>query len=207
MAAASRLSLGAWDKNFCEPLPACKSGDTTCISTLVLEYCADDKTMKQKTCEFGCSDSKCLTKEEKEYIEESHRKEREIESKNKIDKIPWLSLFKIRKIWGLLIIKFLSDSAWFFFIFWLPKYLSDVRGLDIKGIGAYAWIPYAFAGVGSFVGGWLSSYLIKKGVSLLSLDHNFKINSFFGCSSNFSRKRAIKLISLFFVITCKIVEK
>ena len=112
------------------------------------------------------SKSKLVTKEEKEYIEESHRKEREEESKNKTEKIPWLSLFKIRKIWGLLIIKFLSDSAWFFFIFWLPKYLSDVRGLDIKGIGAYAWIPYAFAGVGSFFGGWLSSYLIKKGISL-----------------------------------------
>jgi len=80
--------------------------------------------------------------------------------------LPWSSLFQYRQVWGLLTIKFLTDAGWFFFIFWLPKYLNDVRGLDIMGIGAYAWIPYAFAGVGSFVSGWFSSYLLKRNVSL-----------------------------------------
>lgn len=69
-------------------------------------------------------------------------------------------------MWGLIAVKFLPDAAWYFFIFWLPKYLNEVRGLDIHGIGAYAWIPYLFAGAGSFLGGWLSSYLLKKGLSL-----------------------------------------
>lgn len=80
--------------------------------------------------------------------------------------IPWRNLFRYRSVWGVMLIKFLPDAGWYFFIFWLPKYLNDVRGLDIKGIGAYAWIPYAFAGAGSFIGGWLSSFLLKKGVSL-----------------------------------------
>ncbi len=62
--------------------------------------------------------------------------------------------------------KFLTDAAWFFFIFWLPKYLSDVRHLNIKQIGYYAWIPFALGGAGSFVGGWLSSLLIDKHVTL-----------------------------------------
>jgi ACS family hexuronate transporter-like MFS transporter len=44
--------------------------------------------------------------------------------------------------------------------------LNDVRGLNIQAIGAYAWIPYAFAGAGSFLGGWFSSYLLKQHVSL-----------------------------------------
>ncbi len=79
---------------------------------------------------------------------------------------PWLSLLSYRKVWGLLLIKFLTDAGWFFFIFWLPKYLSDERGLDIVGVGAYAWIPYAFAGCGSFLGGWLSSFLLARNVSL-----------------------------------------
>lgn len=79
---------------------------------------------------------------------------------------PWIGLFRYRKIWGLILIKFFTDAAWFFFIFWLPKYLHDVRGLDIKNIGAYAWIPYAFAGVGSLAGGWFSSFLLKRNVSL-----------------------------------------
>lgn len=80
--------------------------------------------------------------------------------------LPWFSLFSYRKVWGLLVVKFLTDAGWFFFIFWLPKYLNDVRGLDIIGIGSYAWIPYAFAGAGSFLGGWFSSYLLKKTGSL-----------------------------------------
>ncbi|MGV8093134.1 MAG: MFS transporter [Mangrovibacterium sp.] len=80
--------------------------------------------------------------------------------------ISWFELFRFRKMWGLLVVKFLTDSAWFFFIFWLPKYLHDIRGLDIQGIGTYAWIPYAMAGFGSFVGGWLSSYLIRRDLSL-----------------------------------------
>ena len=65
-----------------------------------------------------------------------------------------------------MVIKFLTDAGWYFFIFWLPKYLNDVRGLNIQQIGAYAWIPYAFAGAGSFIGGWLSSFLIKRNMSL-----------------------------------------
>jgi len=81
-------------------------------------------------------------------------------------KIRWLDLLKYRQVWGLIAAKFLSDSAWYFFIFWLPKYLGDVRHLNIKQIGYYAWIPYAFAGAGSFIGGWLSSYLIKKQFSV-----------------------------------------
>jgi ACS family hexuronate transporter-like MFS transporter len=81
-------------------------------------------------------------------------------------RIPWRRLMALRQVWGLCGARFLSDSAWYFFIFWLPKYLADVRGLNIRQIGYYAWIPYAFAGVGSFAGGWLSSYLIRRGLSM-----------------------------------------
>jgi MFS transporter, ACS family, hexuronate transporter len=79
---------------------------------------------------------------------------------------PYSLLFRHRQLWGLMAAKFLTDSAWFFFIFWLPKYLSDVRGLNIREMGYYAWIPYAFAGVGSLAGGWLSSFLIRRRLSL-----------------------------------------
>jgi ACS family hexuronate transporter-like MFS transporter len=75
--------------------------------------------------------------------------------------IPWLRLFHYRQVWVLLTAKFLTDAVWFFFIFWLPKYLGDVRHLNIKQIGLYAWIPYALAGAGSFSGGWLSSVLVR----------------------------------------------
>jgi MFS transporter, ACS family, hexuronate transporter len=80
--------------------------------------------------------------------------------------VTWTELFRYRQVWALISAKFLTDSAWFFFIFWLPKYLADVRHLDIKQIGYYAWIPYAFAGAGSSIGGLLSSYLIRQHMSV-----------------------------------------
>ncbi len=81
-------------------------------------------------------------------------------------RISWLGLFRYRQVWALILAKFFTDAAWFFFIFWLPKYLVDVRHLNIKQIGYYAWIPYALAGAGSFVGGWLSSILIRHHLTL-----------------------------------------
>jgi ACS family hexuronate transporter-like MFS transporter len=108
--------------------------------------------------------SKFITTEEKKYLTASLAEDVPPGSGNA--QIPWISLFRYRKTWGLIVVKFLTDAGWFFFIFWLPKYLNDVRGLDIKSIAAYAWIPYAFAGIGSFFGGWLSSYLLKRNVSL-----------------------------------------
>ena len=78
----------------------------------------------------------------------------------------WLALLGLRQTWGLVVAKFLSDAAWYFYLFWLPKYLYDARGFDIKAVGAYAWIPYAAAGVGCLVGGSLSSWLLRRGVPL-----------------------------------------
>jgi MFS transporter, ACS family, hexuronate transporter len=80
--------------------------------------------------------------------------------------MPWTRLLGFREVWGLIVAKFLSDAAWYFYLFWLPKYLYDVRGFDVKRVGAYAWIPYAAAGVGCLVGGWLSSWLLTRDVPL-----------------------------------------
>jgi len=85
-----------------------------------------------------------------------------ISSKN----LRWVDLFRVRESWGLVIAKFLSDAAWYFYLFWLPKYLYDARGFDIKGVGTFAWIPSAAAGVGCLMGGWFSSYLVRRRFSV-----------------------------------------
>jgi ACS family hexuronate transporter-like MFS transporter len=90
--------------------------------------------------------------------------------------IPWIGLFRFPQVWGLVFAKFLSDAAWYFYLFWLPKYLYDVRGFDTKQVGYFAWIPYAASGIGALAGGWYSSRLIRSGRSL-----------------NFSRKLALGL--------------
>jgi ACS family hexuronate transporter-like MFS transporter len=81
-------------------------------------------------------------------------------------RLPWSHLFRIRETWGLVTAKFLSDAAWFFYLFWLPKYLYDARGFDIKAVGTFAWMPSAAAGVGCLLGGAFSSYLVRRNFSL-----------------------------------------
>ena len=80
--------------------------------------------------------------------------------------VSWFRLFAFPQVWGLVFGKFLGDAAFYFYLFWLPKYLYDVRGFDIKRVGYYAWIPYAVAGLGSLTGGWFSSQLLRRGYSL-----------------------------------------
>src|SRR5436190_7277511 len=80
--------------------------------------------------------------------------------------VPLRELLRFRATWGIVTVKFLSDAAWYFYIFWLPKYLLDARGFDIKGVGSVAWIPFAAAGVGCLLGGGLSSWLIHRGRSV-----------------------------------------
>jgi ACS family hexuronate transporter-like MFS transporter len=81
-------------------------------------------------------------------------------------KVRWIDLFRYPQVCGLVFAKFLSDAAWYFYIFWLPKYLYDVHHFDTKQVGYFAWIPYAAAGVGSLLGGWFSSRLIQRGLSI-----------------------------------------
>jgi ACS family hexuronate transporter-like MFS transporter len=80
--------------------------------------------------------------------------------------LPWTHLFTIRETWGLITAKFLSDAAWYFYLFWLPKYLYDARGFDVKAVGAFAWMPSAAAGIGCLLGGSFSSYLVTRQFSL-----------------------------------------
>jgi len=81
-------------------------------------------------------------------------------------KLNWLQVIRLQNVQAFVFAKFMSDSAWYFLLFWLPKYLYDARGFDIRQVSYYAWIPYAASGVGSFLGGWFSSTLLHGGKSL-----------------------------------------
>lgn len=89
-----------------------------------------------------------------------------VAAKAKPTPIAWVDLLARRQVWGLVLAKFLTDGAWYFYLFWLPKYLYDARGFDVKEVGAYGWIPYAAAGIGSLIGGWFSSWLLAQGRSI-----------------------------------------
>ncbi|HEV8542100.1 MAG TPA: MFS transporter [Verrucomicrobiae bacterium] len=78
-------------------------------------------------------------------------------------KIPWLSLFTYRQAWAFALGKFFTDSMWWFFMTWAPKFLNQKYGLDLLHIGGPLVIIYLMSDVGSVAGGWLSSFMIKRG--------------------------------------------
>ena len=65
--------------------------------------------------------------------------------------------------WGLLLSRIISDPVWWFYLFWLPKYLADSRGFSMATIGLTAWMPYLTADLGSIVGGLASGYFVRRG--------------------------------------------
>ncbi|MBM3735415.1 MAG: MFS transporter [Acidobacteria bacterium] len=78
-------------------------------------------------------------------------------------RVPWLSLLRYRQTWGLMLGRFFSDPVWWFYLFWLPKFLTERRGFTMKEVGMLAWLPYLTGDIGAIVGGVLSGYLVKRG--------------------------------------------
>jgi MFS transporter, ACS family, hexuronate transporter len=78
-------------------------------------------------------------------------------------KIPWSCLLPLRQTWAFAISKFMTDSVWWFYLFWFATFMNDRFGVDLKGIGWPMVTVYLLADVGSVAGGWLSSSLLVKG--------------------------------------------
>lgn len=79
---------------------------------------------------------------------------------------PWSQLLAYKEFWGLLIARVVSDFPFYFFLFWLPQYLVDARGFDLRAIALFAWLPWVAADLGALTGGSLSSALLKRGYSI-----------------------------------------
>ncbi|MBN3818985.1 MFS transporter [Paraburkholderia sp. Se-20369] len=78
----------------------------------------------------------------------------------------WGVLIRKRETWAFLIGKFLTDPVWWFYLFWLPKWLNESRGMDMQHIGLPLVAIYALTTVGSIGGGWLSSTMLRSGWSV-----------------------------------------
>jgi ACS family hexuronate transporter-like MFS transporter len=75
-------------------------------------------------------------------------------------------IIRTRKIWAIAIGKFMTDPIWWFFLYWLPKFLNTTYGLKLDKIGLPLIVAYLIADVGSIGGGWLSSYFLQMGWSI-----------------------------------------
>lgn len=78
----------------------------------------------------------------------------------------WLTLLNCRQAWAFAIGKFLTDSMWWFYMTWFPKFLNKEHNLNLLQIGLPLVIIYLMSDVGSISGGWLSSSLIRRGVTV-----------------------------------------
>ncbi|AJK45946.1 MFS transporter [Burkholderia plantarii] len=77
-------------------------------------------------------------------------------------KVGWLSVLRHREAWAFMVGKLLTDPVWWFYLFWLPKWLNEANGIDMQHMGPPLVTIYAMACGGSVLGGWASSRLIAR---------------------------------------------
>jgi ACS family hexuronate transporter-like MFS transporter len=109
------------------------------------------------------SKQKRLSKAEFDYINSDETEVIEIVSETKEEKVAWFKLLGYKQTWAFVFGKFMTDGIWWFFLFWLPKYLEaqfDMKGTDIVLPLA---VLYSMTMVGSIFGGWFPMYFINKG--------------------------------------------
>jgi len=83
------------------------------------------------------------------------------------EKFTWPQLWRTRSLWGILLIRFVSDPVWYFCLFWLPGYLQEDSGLTLQQVGMVGWIPFLAADLGSVSTAAWSDRMVRRGVSPL----------------------------------------
>jgi len=79
------------------------------------------------------------------------------------ERMGWRRLLEYRQTWAIVLARLFTDPVWWLYITWLPFYLHNVRGFDLKEIGMFGWLPYVTADAGSLSGGYASGRLIALG--------------------------------------------
>jgi ACS family hexuronate transporter-like MFS transporter len=75
----------------------------------------------------------------------------------------WKQLWGRRSLWGILLIRFVSDPVWYFCLFWLPGYLQEESGLSLAQVGMVGWIPFLLADLGAIGTSAWSDWLVRRG--------------------------------------------
>jgi MFS transporter, ACS family, hexuronate transporter len=102
-----------------------------------------------------------ITKEEQAHILSDQTKSTAVSPELKAYK--WKELLQFKRTWSIILSRLFIDPVWWLFVTWLPTFLKEQFQFDIKQVGAFAWVPYLFAAIGGLLGGFYSSWLIRKG--------------------------------------------
>jgi ACS family hexuronate transporter-like MFS transporter len=120
-----------------------------------------------------------ITDEERAYILTGQRAPDKIDATSIDDYTPSTSeMLKRKESWGVIIASAAIDPIWWLFVFWIPIYLFEVYGMDVKTIGLYGWVPYVGAMFGAWGGGLLAQNRIKAG---WTVDRTRKVIITLGC--------------------------
>lgn len=109
------------------------------------------------------SEQKKLSKAEYDYIHDDESQFAEKNTITKEEKVAWFKLFGYKQTWAFVFGKFMTDGIWWFFLFWLPKYLEAQFGMKGTEIVLPLAVLYSMTMVGSIGGGWFPMYFINKG--------------------------------------------
>jgi ACS family hexuronate transporter-like MFS transporter len=110
--------------------------------------------------------NKFITDQELQYI--SHG-QTELQAKEpSMAKNVWQLVLGQRNFWGIAFARILSEPAWQFYSYWIPMYFATQRGMNLKQIGLFLWVPFLAADIGSFVGGYISPFYHKLGFKILT---------------------------------------
>jgi ACS family hexuronate transporter-like MFS transporter len=77
--------------------------------------------------------------------------------------VNWRTLLALRQTWIVFVCRFLADPIWYFYVFWIPEFLTRERGLSLKAVGAVAWIPFLVSALANFATGILAERLQNRG--------------------------------------------
>ncbi|WP_441004370.1 MFS transporter [Pseudocolwellia agarivorans] len=120
-----------------------------------------------------------ITDEEREYILTGQRTNPEEENSEEDEYNPSTAeLLSRKQSWGVIIASAAIDPIWWLFVFWIPIYLNEVYGMDVKSIGIYGWVPYVGAMLGAWFGGLLAQNRLKAG---WNTDKTRKLTITLGC--------------------------
>lgn len=104
-----------------------------------------------------------ITDEERDYILTGQKSSNATDKEEKEYNPSTKELLKHKESWGVILASAFIDPIWWLFVFWIPIYLNEVYGMDVKSIGLYGWVPYVGAMFGAWFGGLLAQNRLKKG--------------------------------------------
>jgi len=101
-----------------------------------------------------------FTKSKKES--KSLSEEINTEIPNTVNRVKFASLLKNKEVLVFVAMRFVLDPIFYFYMFWIPKYLNEIHSLSLEAIGKILWIPFLALGIANVLGGWFSDIAFSK---------------------------------------------